>query len=64
VSSKLKCYWTRDSFCGVEIDQSENEIFIIGTCDSSRREYIDAIIEVVENEFKMTAIFAEDLRHL
>lgn len=61
MSEKFKCYWTKDSYCGLEIDQSDYEVFIIGSCDSSRRKYIDAIIDVVEREFKMKAIFAEDL---
>ncbi|KKN54096.1 hypothetical protein LCGC14_0595900 [marine sediment metagenome] len=61
MSEKSKCYWTKDSYCGLELNQNEDEIFIIGSCDSSRREYINTIIEVVENEFKIKAIFAEDL---
>ena len=61
MSEKLKCYWTKDSYCGVKINQNGNEIFIIGSCDSSRRKVIDAIIDVVENKFNMKAIFAEDL---
>jgi len=61
MAEKSKCYWTKDSYCGVEINQNDNEIFIIGSCDSTRREYIDVIIDIAKNEFEMAAVFAEDL---
>ncbi|MHA1376196.1 MAG: hypothetical protein ACTSR7_18110 [Promethearchaeota archaeon] len=62
MAEKLKCYWTTDSYCGVKLHEKSNEIFIIGSCDSTRREYIDKIINTVQDEFGMIAIFAEDLK--
>lgn len=61
MAEKSKCYWTKDSYCGVGINQNENEIFIIGSCDITRRKFINEIKDVVENEFKMKSVFAEDL---
>lgn len=61
MAEKTKCYWTKDSYCGIELHEKDDEIFIIGSCDSTRREGIDQIIDIVKNEFKMKAVFAEDL---
>ncbi len=61
MAEKTKCYWTKDSYCGVELHEKDDEIFIIGSCNSTRREYIDKIIDTVKNKFKMKAVFAEDL---
>ncbi len=58
---EFKCYWTKDSYCSLEINQNADEIFIIGSCDPSRERYINTIKDVVENDYKMKAIFAEDL---
>lgn len=54
------CYWSKSSACLIEINQNENNVFIIASNDLSRSEYIERIKKLLK-EFNLNPIFAIDL---
>ncbi len=61
MSKNFECYWSPKSLCTIQLNGNENEIFVIGSNDPSRREYIDMIMDVIR-DFNIKPIFAVDLR--
>ncbi len=56
----FNCYWSNSSACLIEINQNENNAFIIASNDLSRAEYVERIKKLLL-EFDLNPIFAIDL---
>ncbi len=60
MAKNLPCYWSKVRSCNKDLFEDQDKVFIIGSCDSSRKEYIDIIINLVR-EYNLEPIFAERL---
>ncbi|HEC37229.1 hypothetical protein LCGC14_0578620 [marine sediment metagenome] len=57
----VKCPWSPNASCDIELFSEINNAFIIGSNSPDRREYIEMIKEVLE-EFNLIPNFALDLK--
>lgn len=55
------CYWSKSRNCKKRLFEDTKDVFIIGSCDQTREEYIKDIKNLVEN-LELNPVFAEDLK--
>jgi len=60
MSRHYSCYWSNSRDCKKGLFEDTKDVFIIGSCDQNREEYIEEIKNIIE-EVGLTWIFAEDL---
>ncbi len=61
MSKNNSCYWSKSRNCNRISFKEIKDIFIIGSCDEDREEYIDIIKKIIQ-EIGLYPIFAEDLK--
>ena len=60
MNRNLPCYWSKSRSCNKSIFEDTENIFIIGSCDTSREKYRERIENLII-KLKMNPIFAENL---
>ncbi len=61
MSRHYPCYWSNSRDCTKGFFEDMKDVFIIGSCDQNREEYIEEIKNIIE-EVGLNPIFAEDLK--
>jgi hypothetical protein len=60
MDKNLPCIWSSIRSCHKDLFEDQDKIFIIGSCDPSRKLYIDMISDIIK-EYDIEPVFAETL---